>query len=198
MDGVKISKTYPHRVCFNCVKMTSLENFDIESWFRAKYVKTKNGKVRGYDISYEDMLQMFIADKKNMIATECGTGLWSPAMECVIGWKEVDYYQKGRNMLADLERLQMQLMKLEREREEEQRKDYERRNSVEYNLDILKVQLPENDILSQEDKEIEHSFAVSESKEPVWDGITLEAIYNLLQNIDRRLIRLENSASFHP
>jgi len=132
---------------------------------------------------------MFIADKKNMIATECGTGLWSPAMQCVIGWKEVDYYQKGRNMLADL---QMQLMKLERERGEE------KRNSVEYNLNILKVQLPENDILSQEDKEIEHSFAVSESKEPVWDGITLEAIYNLLQNIDRRLMRLENSASFHP
>jgi hypothetical protein len=149
--------------------MTSLENFDIESWFRAKYVKSDNGKVCGYDISYEDMLQVFIADKKNMIATECGTGLWSPAMECVIGWKEVHHYQKGRDMLADL---QKQLMKLEREREEEQR-----RNSVEYNLNILKEQTGVHQVII--------------------DARTMDAMYNLIKNIDRRLSRMEHPTSYY-
>ena len=149
--------------------MTSLENFEIESWFRAKNVKSDNGKVCGYDISYEDMLQMFIADKKNMIATECGTGLWSPAMECVIGWKEVHHYQKGRDMLADL---QKQLMKLEREREEEQR-----RNSVEYNLNILKEQTGVNQVII--------------------DARTMDAMYNLIKNIDRRLSRMEHPTSYY-
>ena len=157
--------------------LPEVENFDIEAWFQATYVKSNNGKVRGYDISYEDMLQMFIADKKNMIATECGTGLWSPAMECVIGWKEVHHYQKGRNMLADLQKLQMQLMKLEREREEEQRKDYERRNSVEYNLDILKEQTGANQVII--------------------DGRTMDAMYNLFKNIDRRLSRMEHPTSYY-
>ena len=157
--------------------LPEVENFDIEAWFQAAYVKSNNGKVRGYDISYEDMLQMFIADKKNMIATECGTGLWSPAMECVIGWKEVHHYQKGRNMLADLQKLQMQLMKLEREREEEQRKDYERRNSVEYNLGILKEQTGANQVII--------------------DGRTMDAMYNLFKNIDRRLSRMEHPTSYY-
>ena len=157
--------------------LSEVENFDIEAWFQATYVKSNNGKVRGYDISYEDMLQMFIADKKNMIATECGTGLWSPTMECVIGWKEVHHYQKGRNMLADLQKLQMQLMKLEREREEEQRKDYERRNSVEYNLDILKEQTGANQVII--------------------DGRTMDAMYNLFKNIDRRLSRMEHPTSYY-
>ncbi len=157
--------------------LPEVENFDIEAWFQATYVKSNNGKVRGYDISYEDMLQMFIADKKNMIATECGTGLWSPAMECVIGWKEVHHYQKGRDMLADLQKLQMQLMKLEREREEEQRKDYERRNSVEYNLNILKEQTGANQVII--------------------DGRTMDAMYNLFKNIDRRLSRMEHPTSYY-
>lgn len=157
--------------------LSEVENFDIEAWFQATYVRSNNGKVRGYDISYEDMLQMFIADKKNMIATECGTGLWSPAMECVIGWKEVHHYQKGRNMLADLQKLQMQLMKLEREREEEQRKDYERRNSVEYNLNILKEQTGANQVII--------------------DGRTMDAMYNLFKNIDRRLSRMEHPTSYY-
>tara|TARA_B100000902_G_scaffold379118_1_gene413104 strand:- start:132 stop:755 length:624 start_codon:yes stop_codon:yes gene_type:complete len=204
--------------------MTSLpevENFDIEVWFRATYVETPTGKVSGYVLGYEEMLQMFLEDHKNMVVTECGTGIWVPAMQCVIPWKDVYKYQRGqiqheqgslrheqgslrhevkvvpRDLMKEMYNLQAKLAKLEMEREERERAEYKKRNSMEHNLNILKVQLPKNDLLSREDKETKHSFAVSESEDPVWDGITLEAMYNLFQSIDRRLKSLENPVSYY-
>ena len=88
LTGEDIEFCNKYNIDYNLNKMPPAK-FDMEKCFHATYEKGKNGKAKGFEIQYEDMLNIFL--NSTLEEKEDGS-LWVPAMGCAIPANQVSKY----------------------------------------------------------------------------------------------------------